>query len=172
MNNRGKFLIVLMLFSALGCGYRLVGVGSVLPAYIKKIHIPYFINETPRFELEQRLTEHVQREFTTRGRLTLVDSWDIADAVLEASVTRFEVLPVGFNAQTQANRYLVTIEIKAKLLDTHTNRSLWESQNFVFRTEYESPEVIEDYYNQEIEAIEAIAENFSQTLVATITQGF
>ena len=159
-------------FLLMGCGYHLAGRGTLLPAHVKKIHIPYFENETPRFELEQRLTEHVQREFTVRAKMDLVNSWSEADAVLEGAITRFTVTPTGFNEQTQANRYQVTIEVRASLLDNHSHETLWESPSFIFRSEYESPDEITDYYNQELDAIEGIAESFAQTLVATIIQGF
>jgi hypothetical protein len=139
---------------------------------VKTVHIPYFKNETPRFELEQRLTEHVQREFTVRAKMEIETSWSDADAVLEGTITGFTVIPVGFNDQTQANRYQVTIEMRVSLLDNKTHKALWESPSFTFRSEYESPESITDYYNQEIDAIEEIAANFAETLVATITQGF
>ncbi len=165
-------LAALALLLAPGCGYRLAGTGSLLPSHVKTVHIPYFENETPRFELEQRLTEHVQREFTVRAKMEIENSWSDADAVLEGTITGFTVIPVGFNDQTQANRYQVTIQMRVSLLDNKTHKALWESPNFTFRSEYESPENITDYYNQEIDAIEEIAANFAETLVATITQGF
>lgn len=165
-------LAALALLLAPGCGYRLAGTGSLLPPHVKTVHIPYFKNETPRFELEQRLTEHVQREFTVRAKMEIENSWSDADAVLEGTITGFTVIPVGFNDQTQANRYQVTIEMRVSLLDNKTHKALWESPSFTFRSEYESPENITDYYNQEIDAIEEIAANFAETLVATITQGF
>lgn len=154
------------------CGYRLAGTGSLLPAHIKKVHIPYFLNETPRVEIEQRLTEQVQRQFNVRAKLDVVRSWGEADAALEAAVKGFVVRPIGFNDQTQANRYEVTIQVAAKFFDTRANKTLWENAHFLFRSEYESTEVVEDYYNQELEAIDRIASDFAETLVATITQGF
>jgi outer membrane lipopolysaccharide assembly protein LptE/RlpB len=166
-------ILALVLCAAVfSCGYRLAGTGSVLPAHIKRVHIPYFENQTPRFEIEQRLTEQVQRQFNVRAKLEIVKSWSEADAVLEAAVTSFEVRPIAFTEQIQANRYEVIIGVSAKLTDTKSSKEIWQNPGFVFRGQYESAEVIEDYYNQELEAIDQIAADFAETLVATITQGF
>ena len=51
-----------------GCGYTLAGRGSFLPAYIKTIGIPLFVNSTTVFNVETLVTEKVRREFIGRGK--------------------------------------------------------------------------------------------------------
>ena len=40
-----------------GCGYTLAGRGSFLPDYIRRIGVPLFVNNTPVYEIERRLTQ-------------------------------------------------------------------------------------------------------------------
>ena len=51
-----------------GCGYSLSGRGAFLPAHIKIIGVPIFVNSTPVFEIEQKITAKVQAELIGRGR--------------------------------------------------------------------------------------------------------
>ena len=50
-----------------GCGYSLAGRGSFLPG-IKNIGVPPFTNNTPVFDIDRRVTEHVRAELSGRGK--------------------------------------------------------------------------------------------------------
>ena len=60
-------LLALAAATSSSCGYALAGRGSFLPAYIRTIGIPQFVNVTPVYEIEQVLTESVRTEFINRG---------------------------------------------------------------------------------------------------------
>ena len=60
-------LVAALAAASSSCGYALAGRGSFLPAYIKIIGIPQFVNTTPVYELEQVFTEKVRTEFINRG---------------------------------------------------------------------------------------------------------
>lgn len=168
------WIVPVLLFALLAssCGYRLVGYGSAFPEHIHTLYIPYFINETKRFELEQRVTEEVQRQFTIRKRFSLAKRSDEADAMLEGVITKFTVKAVGFDDESRANRYQITMNVSAKFVDRTTDEVLWENPNFIFRSEYDADETTVDYVNLELNAIDAMAKDFAETLVSTITQGF
>ena len=51
-----------------GCGYSLAGRGSFLPEYIKNIGVPPFTNNTPVFDIDRRVTEHVRAQLSGRGK--------------------------------------------------------------------------------------------------------
>ena len=44
-------------FAFAGCGYSLAGRGSFLPASIRIVGIPEFVNNTSLFEVEKRVTQ-------------------------------------------------------------------------------------------------------------------
>ena len=64
--------IAMLAIAQAGCGYSLAGRGSFLPAYIKRIGVPQFTNNTAVFELDRQVTERVRSEFIGRGKWTVV----------------------------------------------------------------------------------------------------
>ena len=51
-------VIGLAVLAQSGCGYSLAGRGSFLPAYIKRIGVPQFTNNTSVFDLDRQVTEN------------------------------------------------------------------------------------------------------------------
>src|SRR5437016_5656491 len=68
------------------CGYSLAGRGTFLPAYIKTIGVPNFINRTTVFNLESTLTQKVRSEFIGRGKYQIVPEETGVDAVLVGEI--------------------------------------------------------------------------------------
>jgi hypothetical protein len=78
-----------------GCGYSLAGRGSFLPASIRIIGIPLFVNNTSLFEVEKRITEKVRSEFIGRGRYTIQPDANAVDALLTGEISSITVAPAG-----------------------------------------------------------------------------
>src|SRR6185369_6080634 len=80
-----------------GCGYSLAGRGSSLPASVRVIGIPLFVNSTPIFDLEQILTQRVRLEFIGRGKYQVVPDATGTDAALTGEITSVALQPTAFN---------------------------------------------------------------------------
>src|SRR5215208_2952880 len=104
-----SFSLLMILLT--GCGYALVGTGSILDPSIKTLYVPAFVNRTTRVELEQRVTQAVAEEFVSRGRLRLVSNAKEASAILRGSIDTFNIFPVAFD-QGRATRYQISITAK------------------------------------------------------------
>jgi len=162
------FLLVLLA----GCGYHLVGHSSTLPTGIQSVGIPTFVNRTNRPELEQRVTEHVIDEFTTRGRVRILPGEEGAQAVLRGEILSYIVTPVVISEQGRATRYEILITAHVTLSETTTDRVLWEDDHFLFKRQYDvatSPQV---FIDQEIVAIDDVATDFAKSVVTSILEGF
>ena len=76
MRTAGRVVCGLLagMLAASGCGYRLQGTGksTILPEHIKTIAVQPFENTTQRPEIEQRVTEEVARELSTRKWYSVV----------------------------------------------------------------------------------------------------
>src|SRR5581483_1380012 len=83
--------------AASGCGYRVVGRTSTLPADAHTIAIPAFANQTTTYRIEQMLTESVVHEFIARTKYRVVPEADGADLVLHGQVTGLSAGGVGFD---------------------------------------------------------------------------
>lgn len=156
-----------------GCGYGLVGTGSsAIPATVKTVYVPTFINETTVVSLEQDLTDAVIRELSARGRLKPVKDRTTADAELSGRLTGCNVSPVRFDANGIAVEYQVTVSAKIALIERSTEKPIFAEPAYLFRQPYTVPSAASAYYDREREAIQAMARPFAQNLVTTILEGF
>ncbi len=155
-----------------GCGYHLVGKGSVLPSHIKIIAIPYLENTTSNVEIGNRITENLSREFSRRGNYTVTGDVEGADAVLQGKILEYEAKPVSFDVESRAERYEIRVLVEVFFRDLTEGELIWENREMAFREVYDVPSGLSEYYDREIEAVEKLAETFAESVVSSITQGF
>lgn len=168
---------VLSVTSAAGCGYSLAGRGSFLPTYVKTIGVPLFVNNTQVFEVEQRLTEAVRREFIGRGKYKVLPEAAGADAVLVGQIVSISLVPASFTEERQASRYVATVVVKVEFRDLKADKVLWENPSLQFREEYElataastaDPSI---FFGQASNALERLTSAFARTVVTAILEAF
>ena len=176
-----RSLVVLLAVVSSACGYSLAGRGSFLPESLKTIGIPIFVNNTRVFEVEQRLTEAIRREFIGRGKYKIVHDATGADALLTGEISSITLAPTSFTAERQASRYAVSVLIKIELRDVKSDKVLWENPSLEFREEYELATVaagaggVADasvFFGQASNALERMTSNFARTVVTAILEAF
>jgi hypothetical protein len=163
---------VVIALGSVACGYSLVGTGSFLPQYIRTVAIPTFANNTPRFEVEIRMTDAVTREMVSRGSFSVVAEQEGADAVLLGTILDFTVTPVGLGVNEEANNYMVTIRAQVNFRDLVENRVLFSNNSFLFRDQFEIEQSPGDFLDVTNVAIDDIAEQFARSVVSSILEGF
>jgi outer membrane lipopolysaccharide assembly protein LptE/RlpB len=168
----GALFLVLLLASLQACGYHLAGRGSTLPAGLTTIGIPTFENRTSRPELEQRITEHLIDEFSTRGRVHIVPGEEGAQAVLRGSILSYTTTPVVISELGRATRYEILITARVSLSETTTDKVLWSDDHFLFKRQYDVPTSPQSSVDQEIIAIDEVATDFARGVVTSILEGF
>jgi len=164
-------LCLAFLILALGCGYRLAGKATAIPANIDSVAIPIFNNQTTKYRLEQRLTSAVVDEFVARTRYRIVPDGSQAKALLTGEVTEFTSTPVIFAGGAGAT-FLVTVRMRVSLKDTATRKLLFENNNFYFREEFEISRGSKEFFPEEGPAMDRLAREFSRTLVSSILEAF
>jgi len=167
----GTVLLVGAITILAGCGYALVGKGSVLPDNIQSVAINAFENRTTRPEIEQRVTEEVAREFSQRGRYRIVSDPQKADAVLDGAIQSLATRPVQFSSAGRATRLETVVTLQATLRETATDEILWSQSRLMFREQYDVQEVGE-FFDEETLALDDIARGAAGTLVSSILEGF
>ena len=171
-NRRALLALLLAAAGFLACGYHLAGRGSTLPPTVRSVGIPIFDNRTSRPELEQRVTEHVVDEFTTRGRVRILPGEEGADAVLRGTLFTYTTTPVVLNPEGRATRYEILITARVVLSEPATDKVFWEDDHFLFKRQYDVPEVSITFVDQEIVAIDNVATDFARSVVSSILEGF
>lgn len=159
-----------------GCGYALVGRGSNLPEDIDAVYVEPLVNQTARPQVEQILTSALTDELVTRRRFALVDREE-ADAVLRGTVSGFTVRPVGFGPDGLASDFEIAITAdmifhRVPTADDEEGEVIWQNSRYVFRQDYPLEEGGGDYFDRENLAIEETAEEFAETLVTDLLEGF
>lgn len=160
-----------------GCGYALAGRGSFLPAYIRTIGVPTFVNRTTVFNLETMLTQKVRSEFIGRGKYQILPQETGVDAALIGEVTSVQIVPASFTANNTASRYAITMTAKIELRDLRENKILWENPSVMFRQEHEatSGRNATDpvaFFQQDTNALERLSGEFARTIVSAILEAF
>lgn len=116
------FLIIAILSSS-GCGYR---VGSLLPADIKTIAVPMFINKTPEPELEAMVTNGIIQEFIADGTLQIVEE-ENADTLLLGEIIDYRREPIRYTETEVTREYRLIIAVRLTFKDLRHNEVMWEN---------------------------------------------
>ena len=159
------------------CGYSLAGRGSFLPAYIKTMGIPTFVNRTVVFNLETMVTQKVRSEFIGRGKYQILPEATGVDALLTGEVTAVGIQPASFSTQQLASRYAITMTARIELRDMRENKVLWENPSVMFRQEYDATggrTVLDPvaFFQQDTNALERMSTEFARTIVSAILEAF
>jgi lipopolysaccharide assembly LptE-like protein len=163
-----------------GCGYTLAGRTSTLPASIKTIGIPLFINRTTVFNLETTLTAKVRAEFIGRGKFEISSDATGVDGLLTGEITTVSITPASINANQLASRYAITIIARVELRDAKTNMVIWDNPSMVFRQEYDATgnqtgqTAIDPtaFFGQETNALDRLSTEFARSIVSAILEAF
>ena len=119
-----KVGVALLCLLASSCGYSTT---SRTAKGIKTIAVPFFDNQTAEPNLELRVTEAIIDNLIRDNTLKVVDERD-ADAILDGTITHFQNVPFSFNAELNAQEYLVVINVNATLYNRRLNEPIWENK--------------------------------------------
>jgi outer membrane lipopolysaccharide assembly protein LptE/RlpB len=165
-------LLALLALAPAGCGYHAAGTASALPPDIRVLGIPSFENRTHTYHLETGLTGAVIREFNTRTRYRVVQSETGADAVLRGTLVSVQVAPVTYDSVTgRASSGLVTIVIQVTLT-ARDGRVLYRNSNYVFRNQYQVPNELASFFEEQGPALDRMQRDFARTLVSNILESY
>ncbi len=142
MNKIYHFLITAVItLSLTGCGYT---TGSLLPGYLKTIHVDNFknlidITDEPtdkvgyriyRPELEIEVTNAIIDQFIFDGHLLIVDE-DEADLVLTGDLIDYYKQPLSYTSMDDVEEYRIIIAVNMVLKDKVRDRIRWKENNFI-----------------------------------------
>ena len=169
-------LLLALVVAHSGCGYSLAGRGSFLPAYIKRIGIPQFVNSTAVFDLDRQVSERVRTEFIGRGKYEVVPDTAGVDALLTWTISSVSLTPVAFNTAQQATRYALTLTATVEFKDMRANKVLWTNPSMQYREEFAlNPTNALDsttFLGQNVNARERMIDEFARALVSAILEAF
>ena len=178
MRTLGTLLVMVALsVGAASCGYTLAGRGSFLPAYIRVIGVPEFVNNTSYFEVERLFSDKVRSELIGRGKYSVLPQATGVDAVLKGTILSLSIAPANFNQQQQATRYVILIQTSIQLVDLTTDKTIWQNPTMTFREEYDLPPETQAgdptaFFGQSSNALQRVATDFARTVISAILEAF
>ena len=156
-----------------GCGYHVAGRSDALPKNIHVIAVPAMENATTSYRIEQKLTSATVHEFLATTPYKITSEPATADAVLRGKVLTLEAVPLLFDTKSgAATTMLVTVHCEVTLTQTDTQKVLYHTDKFVFRNEYEISTDVKSFFEEQDPALDRLARDFAQRLVAAITENF
>ncbi|MGH9865785.1 MAG: LPS assembly lipoprotein LptE [Candidatus Acidiferrales bacterium] len=158
---------------ASGCGYHVAGRAARLPSAWHTIAVPAFVNRTPTYRIEQRVTNAVAHELLARTKYRVVPRADGADAVLHGEITDIAAVPLLFDATSgHVATMLVTLKMKVSLVDQATKKVVYRNDNFVFRDEYQISSDVSTFFQEEGPAMDRMSRDFASGLVSALLEDF
>ena len=156
-----------------GCGYHVAGHASTLPKTIQVIAVPALENKTTSYRLEQKLTAATIHEFLAKTSYRVVSNPEEGDAVLRGKVLTLEAVPLLFDTTTgRATTMLVTVKCEVTFTESATQKVLYHTDNFVFRNQYEVSTDISSFFQEQGPALDRLAQDFAQRLVAAVIENY
>lgn len=160
------------LIAITGCGYHTAGHSNLLPADLRTIAIPAFVNQTQTYKIEQVLTSAVAQEFATRTRYRITSKTEDSDAVLHGTVLATYTTPLTYDSQTgRAASVLVIVSMSVSLIDRH-GKVLYQNPSYVFREQYQVSQELSSFFEEDSPAFQRLSREFARTLVSNILEAF
>ena len=96
-----------------------------------------------------------------------------ADAVLQGEVLSIDTTPVLFNATTgEVTTMLVTVHTKVEMIDSKTQKPVYENDDMIFRDEYQISTDVKSFFEQQDPALERMSHDLASHLVAGVLENF
>lgn len=130
--------LLFALFFTAGCGYTFQGSGSVLPADVKRIYIPIVENSSTEASLTTMVTESLRDRFERFGVVTVVDSYDQADAALKVRIIKTKKKTRASRSVTDTAQQLDTEVTLSAELRRLSGQVLYRNPNFTVSQAYAS----------------------------------
>ena len=171
------------------CGYHVGGTASQLPPGLKVIAVPALKNDTPRYRIEQRMTEAVVHEFIARTKYRIVSSEDSAGAVLRGEITSFEAIPAVFDTTptttpnstsiptvntttARATTMLVSVHMKVSLEERKPKKCSTRTTTIFSASPTKFPPIPSKFFDEQGPALERMSRDFASRLVSDVLENF
>lgn len=170
-------VVAACLVGTVSCGYALAGRGNALPATIKTIGVPQFVNHSRIADVDRVLTDAVREEFQTKGRYQVRPDNGGVDGLLTCTITSAEPTPTAFTADRRPSAYAIVVIANVEFKDLNdSSKVLWANPSFRVTDDTQilvSGDVdINAVANQNPQAMERLAKKFAKEVVTSIFEAF
>ncbi len=164
-----------------GCGYRRLDRNPSL-LWAKRgtsIRIASFRNQSTRMGLEEPFRQALENRIVAASPWTLVPASSQSNLILQASLHRYELRPLGLSLGTgrdkgsagTASRVEVIVTASVELLDGQTGVTLVKRPELTFSNQYRLDQNFASFDNREVQVIESLADDFAESFLTQVLEG-
>ena len=167
LRRRGAALLALAATLS-GCGYSFQG---TLPAHVKTVAVPIFVNRTQQPAVENVITRAIVDAFATNGRLRVVRPED-ADSILEGEVLQYTVGAIAVDPSLNVQQYRLGVTLNLRMRDVRQNRLLFEQANFSEQADFLVAGSVAQTLSIEAGALQQAATEIARSVVSLALDRF
>jgi outer membrane lipopolysaccharide assembly protein LptE/RlpB len=154
------------------CGYHTVGAATHIPAGVRTIAVPAFATRAQAFHTEFAFTQAVIRELNTRTKYQVLNKDTDADATLRGTILSESASPLTYDSTSgQTSSYLITITARV-ILTARDGHILYQNDALPFREQYQSTQDTTSFIQEDSPAVQRVARDFAQAIVAAILESY
>ena len=126
-----KITNLYLIFVLFGCAY--YSMAGSIPPNIRNVSVPLFVNQTPEFELSEKLTNVIIEQISEQNIIRIVSNQN-SDSIINGEIVSVSDGPYAFNNNEQVSEYRFSIKVKAIWLDVSNDKALFEKDFSSFGT--------------------------------------
>ena len=126
-----KITNLYLIFVLFGCAY--YSMAGSIPPNIRNVSVPLFVNQTPEFELSEKLTNVIIEQISEQNIIRIVSNPN-SDSIINGEIVSVSDGPYAFNNNEQVSEYRFSIKVKAIWLDVSNDKALFEKDFSSFGT--------------------------------------
>lgn len=165
-----------------GCGYHRLDRQPRSAAWQAKgatLRLATFRNNTPRLGIEQTFRRALELRIAAASPWKLVPPAEASRWVLQASIDRYEVRPLGLSlgqgssraSAGTASRVEVIVGASVKLLDGETGVVVVDRPQLTFSHQYRVDQNFASFDNRELQVLETLADDFAESFLTQLLEG-
>jgi len=120
----------------IACGYGFAPQGEYIDKRIQKIYVGQFDNKTAFAEVENYVRSAFIDQFILTQRFKIVESVELADAIIKGSVLTLTTAPLSYRGTTVAAEERATMIMELTFREKETGKDIWKSQGISGTVDY------------------------------------
>lgn len=145
----------------------------------ESVRIASFRNNTPRMGLEETFKKALEARIVAASPWHLVPPTASARWVMQVSLERYEVRPLGLSLGTgavrasagTASRVEVIVEVSVQLLDGQTGVVVIARPKLTFSNQYRVDQNFASFENRELLVLDSLADDFAESFLTQLLEG-
>jgi hypothetical protein len=132
-----KAVLICCFFTIIiACGYAFSPQGDYIDKQIQKIYVGQFDNKTAQAEMENYVRSAFIGQFILTRRFKIVESVELADAVVKGSVLTLTTAPLSYRSSTIAAEERATMTLELTFREKASGKDIWKSQGISGTVDY------------------------------------